>query len=157
MSEYKDNEVVGLLSPRKNIGLFLLTTMLLIAGTGISLSVIINTYYKLSAQWSLGLLAALVIFFSITNFRVIKGSFIAAKVLKYYAVILVVIGLPALLLQSSDAALIFCFIDILILFAAIYLLSGKQYTAFVQYQWEFFADIQEAKEAVEKELGRKKH
>ncbi|WDD96779.1 hypothetical protein [Thalassomonas actiniarum] len=155
MSEYKDNEIVGLLPPRKNIGLFLLTTMLLIAGTGISLSIIINTYYKLSAQWSLGLLAALVIFFSITNFRVIKGSFIGAKVLKYYAITLVVICLPALLLQSTNAALIFCFIDILILFAAIYLLSGKKYAAFVQYQRDFFTDIQEAKEAVENELGRK--
>ncbi|WP_281555871.1 hypothetical protein [Thalassomonas sp. RHCl1] len=153
MTEYKSNNIVSLLPPRKNIGLFLLVTMLLIIGTGMSVSVMSNSYCKLSPQWSLSLLAALVIFFSITNFRVIKGSFLGAKVLKYYSITLTVICLPAIFLQNSTAALIFCFINISLLFSAIYLISGKKYLAFVQYQQDFFTDIKEAKEAVEKELN----
>ena len=119
--------------------------MLVIIGTGISLSVFINSDYKLSAQWSLGLLIALVVFFSIANFRVIKGSLLAAKILKYYAVILATIRFPALMLQNTNAAIIFCAINILILLAAIYLLSGSKYWMFVQYQRDFFTDINQTK------------
>jgi len=135
--------------PWKLMGTFLLVTMMLILGTASVGSIVFHFYLQLSPEWIMGILFSITIIFCIVNFRVTRGSFLCAKILKYYSLFLACICIPSVLIIDYY---IFSFITIFSMLGAFYLLSSPTYLKLVQYQFDFFEDIKEARETVEKEL-----
>ena len=151
----EDKEELGslLFPPWRLMRRFLFVTMLLMIGTGTAVGIVFNIYIQVRPEWEVGSLLPLTILFCLLNFRVTRGSFICAKILKYYAFCLACICLPALFfMKGGYAGYILNFISIFALFTAFYLISGKTYQKLVQYQYEFFEDIKEVKETIAKEL-----
>jgi len=149
----KNEEEKGslLFPPWRLMGRFLLVTMMLILGTAFSGGIIFNFYLELTAKWQVGILFSTSGVFCIVNFRVTRGSFFCANILKYYALILACVCIPALLI---DQDYLFTLFTVFLMLSAFYLISGKTYQKLVQYQYDFFEDIKEAREIVEKEMER---
>lgn len=146
-----EEEKVNLLFPPwKLMGRFLLVTMLLILGTAFSGGMVFNIYIQLTPEWEVGVLFLTIVIFCIVNFRVTRGSFICAHILKYYAIFLACINISSLLMGNDK---IFTLINTALTLIAFFLISGETYQKLVQYQLDFFDDIKEAKEAVEKEIA----
>ena len=148
----KEEEKGSLLFPPwRLMGRFLLVTMMLILGTAFSGGIIFNFYFELTAKWQVGILFSTSGVFCIVNFRVTRGSFFCANILKYYALILACVCMPALLI---DQDYLFTLFTVFLMLSAFYLISGETYQKLVQYQYDFFEDIKEAREIVEKEMER---
>ena len=149
----KDEEEKGslLFPPWRLMGRFLLVTMMLIAGTAFSGITIFSYYLELTLKWQIGILFLTIGVFCIVNFRVTRGSFLCANILKYYALILACVCIPSLLL---DQDYFFTLFTVFLMLSAYYFISGKTYQKLVQYQHDFFEDIKEARELVEKEMER---
>ncbi|MBU2972028.1 hypothetical protein KO527_22070 [Pseudoalteromonas sp. C2R02] len=149
----KDEEEKGslLFPPWRLMGRFLLVTMMLIAGTAFSGITIFSYYMELTLKWQIGILFSTIGVFCIVNFRVTRGSFFCANILKYYALILACVCIPALLIEQDY---LFTLFTVFLMLSAFYLISGKTYQKLVQYQHDFFEDIKEAREIVEKEMER---
>lgn len=146
-----EEEKVNLLFPPwKLMGRFLLVTMILILGTAFSGGIVFKFFIQLAPEWEMGILFSIVVVFCIVNFRVTRGSFFCANILKYYALFLACINILSLLMDSDN---IFSLINTTLMLVTFFLISGKTYQKLVQYQLDFFDDIKEAKEAVEKELA----
>jgi len=149
----KNEEEKGslLFPPWRLMGRFLLVTMMLIAGTAFSGITIFSYYLELTLKWQMGILFSTSGVFCIVNFRVTRGSFFCANILKYYALILACVCIPALLI---DQDYLFTLFTVFLMLSAFYLISGETYQKLVQYQHDFFEDIKEAREIVEKEMER---
>ena len=102
-----------------------------------------------------GILFSASILFCLVNFQVTRGSFLCAKVLKYYAIGLALICLPSLFIVDSSGKLYFSIINLMLLLRASYLISEKKYQNLIQFQKDFFDDLNEAKMAVEREMNQK--
>lgn len=145
-----NEELVNLLFPPwKLMRSFLSVTIMLMLGTAFGLAISFNLYLKLTPEWEVGIIFLTGFAFCFTNFRVTRGSFFCAMLLKYYALLLTCVCIPALLI---DTDYLFSFVTMLLMLFAFYLISGKTYQKFVQYQFDFFEDIKEAREAIKKEL-----
>ena len=145
-----NEELVNLLFPPwRLMRRFLLVTMMLMLGTAFGLAISFNLYLQLTPEWEVGILFSIGLAFCLTNFRVTRGSFFCAMLLKYYALLLACVCIPSLLI---DTDYLFTFMTIFLMLSAFYLISGKTYQKFVQYQHDFFEDIKEAREAIKKEL-----
>jgi len=103
----KDEEEKGslLFPPWKLMGRFLLVTMILMLTTGISFGIVVHFYIKLTPEWAVCILFLVAMTFFIINFRVTRGSFLCANILKYYALFLVFISLPAVLIGGGGTYL----------------------------------------------------
>ena len=146
-----EEEKVNLLFPPwKLMRRFLLVTMILILGIAFSGGIVFNLYIQLTPEWEIGILFSTTVIFCIVNFRVTRGSFFCASILKYYALFLACISIYSLLMGSE---MIFSLINTALTFIAFFLISGKTYQKLVQYQLDFLDDIKEAREAVEKEIA----
>jgi len=154
----KDEEqLVNLLFPPwKLMARFLLVTMLLITGTGLSGTLLFISYFNGNPERLIGTLFIGSIVFCIINFLVTRGVFICSKILKYYALCLIILSITLLLEINSMNYFILLSIDLIILLSAFYLISGKTYQKFVQYQFDFFEDIKEAKRIIDKEIAASK-
>jgi len=155
MSNENNKEELGslLFPPWRLLRRFLFVTMLLILGTGAVIGIVFNTYFQVDPRWEFASLFPLTVFFCFLNFRVTRGSFLCANILKYYALTLVCICLPTIIfMKEASAGYVLYFITILMLLSAFYLISGQTYQKLIQYQYEFFEDIKEIKENIEKEL-----
>ncbi len=146
----EEEKVNFLFPPWKLMGRFLLVTMMLILGTAFSGGTVFNLYIQLTPEWEIGILFSTIVIFCIVNFRVTRGSFFCANILKYYALSLACISLPSLLIDGFN---IFVLLNVILTLTAFSLISGETYQKLVQYQLDFFDDIKEAKEAVEKEIA----
>jgi len=151
----EDKEELGslLFPPWRLMRRFLFVTMLLMIGTGTAFGLVFNIYIQVPPELEVGSLLPLTIFFCLLNFRVTRGAFFCAKILKYYAFCLACICIPALFfMKGGNAGYVLSFITFFTLFSASYLISGKTYQKFIQYQYDFFEDIKEARETIKKEL-----
>jgi len=137
--------------PWRLMGRFLLVTMMLTAGTAFSGITIFSFYLELTLKWQMGILFLTIGVFCIVNFRVTQGSFLCANILKYYALILACVCIPSLLLEQDY---LFTLFTVFLMLSAFYLISGETYQKLVQYQYDFFEDIKEAREIVEKEMEK---
>jgi len=133
------------------MGRFLLVTMMLIAGTAFSGITIFSFYLDLTLKWQMGILFLTIGVFCIVNFRVTRGSFLCANILKYYALILACVCIPALLIEQDY---LFTLFTVFLMLSVFYLISGETYQKLVQYQHDFFEDIKEVREIVEKEMEK---
>ncbi|AVT46310.1 MULTISPECIES: hypothetical protein [Shewanella] len=154
MLKNKDDEIVGFFPTKKWIAVFLVVTMLLTLATAISCITVFSMHLDVGPEWMVGILSFMAILFSMINFGVTRGSFVCWKVLEYYALLLSIISIPSLLMAKTADLLMFFSINSLMLFSAFYLIRSHSYQKLVQYQFDHFSDIKEAKEAVEEEMKR---
>jgi len=148
----KEEEKGSLLFPPwRLMGRFLLVTMMLIAGTAFSGITIFSFYLDLTLKWQMGILFLTIGVFCIVNFRVTRGAFLCANILKYYALILACVCIPALLIEQDY---LFTLFTVFLMLSVFYLISGETYQKLVQYQHDFFEDIKEVREIVEKEMEK---
>lgn len=144
-------ELVNLLFPPwKLMRRFLVVTIMLILGTAFSGGIVFNLYLQVTPEWEMGVLFSIILVFCLVNFRVTRGSFLCAKILKYYALFLACICIPSLLMGKDS---LFSFLTVFMMLGTFYLISSKRYQQLVQYQFDFFEDIKEARAAVEKEIA----
>ncbi|NMH66238.1 hypothetical protein [Shewanella salipaludis] len=155
MFNNKADEPIGIFPKKKTLIAFLLATLLLLIGTGMSVSIISNNYYKLDPRWDFLILLVLAIQLNLVNFKVTRGSFLCAKWLKFQAIMFALICAPAILLQDTFAALLFCLINMAVLIGAVFLISGEKYKAYVQYQHDLMSDINEARDMINQEINEK--
>jgi len=146
----QEDKVNLIFPPWKLMGTFLLVTIMLILGTAFTGGIVFNLYIQLSPEWEIGILFSIIIIFCMVNFRVTRGSFLCAKILKYYSLFLACICIPAVLIDDDY---LFSFLTIFSMLSVFYLISSSKYQKLVQYQFDFFEDIKEAKQAIEKELA----
>ncbi len=82
---FKNDEVFLLFAPWNLLRRFLLVTIILLIGTVYSGMTLLTQYFDTSPEWLLGILFSVGIMFCFFNFKVSQGSFLCAKILKYYA------------------------------------------------------------------------
>jgi len=151
----KEEEKGSLLFPPwKLMGRFLLVIMLLMMGSGLSVTVMLLEYFDSSPEWLVGITFSISIIFCLVNFRVTQGSFLCAKILKYYSLCLIILSVPLLFIIEGEVYYILLSLSLFALISSFYLISGETYQKLVQYQHDFFEDIKEAREIVEKEMER---
>jgi len=147
------NKVGLLFPPLKLLLTFLLVTILVITGTAFSGGIVFNFYIQTSPIWEISMLTVAILAFCIVNFRITRGSFLCLILLKYYVLFLVFLGIPALIIEVDN---IFTLITLVLMASTYCIISSKTYRQFVQYQHEFFQDVREAHEAMQRELLKNK-
>ena len=98
----KGTEIFLLFPPWKLLRRFLLVTVILLIGTVYSGMTLLTQYFDTSPEWLLGILFSVGIMFCLLNFKVSQGSFLSAKLLKYYALFLALICLPSFIILEGS-------------------------------------------------------
>jgi len=151
---FKNDEVFLLFPPWKLLRRFLLVTVILLMGTVYSGMTLLTQYFDTSPEWLLGILFSVGIMFCLLNFKVSQGSFLCAKILKYYALFLALICLPSFIILEGSSYHIATVTNIAFMLLSFYLIKGKKYQGLIKYQYNFFKDIKDARAAVEKEMAK---
>ena len=151
---FKNEEVFLLFPPWKLLRRFLLVTVILLMGTVYSGMTLLTQYFDTSPEWLLGILFSVGIMFCLLNFKVSQGSFLCAKILKYYALFLALICLPSFIILEGSSYHIATVTNIAFMLLSFYLIKGKKYQGLIKYQYNFFKDIKDARAAVEKEMAK---
>ncbi|WP_404343682.1 hypothetical protein [Pseudoalteromonas mariniglutinosa] len=151
---FKNDEVFLLFPPWKLLRRFLLVTIILLLGTVYSGMTLLTQYFNTSPAWLLGILFSVGIMFCFINFKVSQGSFLCAKILKYYALFLALICLPSFIILEGSSYHIATVTNIAFMLLSFYLIRGKKYQGLIKYQYIFFKDIKDARAAVEKEMAK---
>ena len=151
---FKNDEVFLLFAPWKLLRRFLLVTVLLLMGTVYSGMTLLTQYFDTSPEWLLGILFSVGIMFCLLNFKVSQGSFLCAKILKYYALFLALICLPSFIILEGSSYHIATVTNIAFMLLSFYLIKGNEYQGLIKYQYNFFKDIKDARAAVEKEMAK---
>ena len=149
-----NDEVFLLFPPWKLLRRFLLVTVILLMGTVYSGMTLLTQYFDTSPEWLLGILFSVGIMFCLLNFKVSQGSFLCAKILKYYALFLALICLPSFIILEGSSYHIATVTNIAFMLLSFYLIKGKKYQGLIKYQYNFFKDIKDARAAVEKEMAK---
>ncbi|MBL4606488.1 MAG: hypothetical protein JKY01_01495, partial [Pseudomonadales bacterium] len=147
MTHNKDNETFGFVPKKKQVAYVVTATMLIIFSTAISITIVFNVYFNVSAAKVEGILLFASILFSLINIQVTRGSFLCASILKYYTLALALISAPALFLGESLSAQVFYLMNMASLLGAFFLIRGETYQEYVEFRNTLFADIKEAREA----------
>lgn len=150
----QEEKVFLLFPPWKLMVRFLLVTMLIVIGTAFSGLMVFLKYFDVSPSWLIGVGFSVIVVFSLINFSVIRGSFFCSRILKYYTLFLIAICIPLLIIVVDRNYYLLVLLNFVVLISAVYLISGKTYQKFVQYQNNFFKEIKETKKAVENELAK---
>ncbi|KPH91557.1 hypothetical protein CWB58_03075 [Pseudoalteromonas sp. S201] len=151
---FKNEEVFLLFPPWKLLRRFLLVTVILLIGTVYSGMTLLTQYFDTSPEWLLGILFSVGIMFCLLNFKVSQGSFLCAKLLKYYALFLALICLPSFIILEGNGYHIATVTNIAFMLLSFYLIKGNKYQGLIKYQYNFFKDIKDARAAVEKEIAK---
>jgi len=151
---FKNDEVFLLFPPWKLLRRFLLVTVILLMGTVYSGMTLLTQYFDTSPEWLLGILFSVGIMFCLLNFKVSQGSFLCAKILKYYALFLALICLPSFIILEGSSYHIATVTNIAFMLLSFYLIKGNKYQGLIKYQYNFFKDIKDARAAVEKEMAK---
>ena len=153
MKNNKDNEALEVFPRKRLMGSFLAVTMMLIFG--IALSVIVcQIYFNPGPEAVFGFIVVATIVFSIVNFKVTRGSFLCAKILRYCALFMALICIPGLFLAETIGVRMLCYSNVVMLFGVFYLIGGKTYQEMVQNRHDFCEEMIEFREAIEKEMKR---
>jgi len=149
----KEDKACSSYPPWKLMRVFLLVTILIILGTAVFGSTLFNMYlYDEPRIVAVGLFT-LIILFCVINVGVTRGSFLCATILKYYALFLFFSSLWGLSGAENNIHYIISFINIVAMFGAFYLISGKSYQELVKYKHDFFEDIKETRRVIEQQLA----
>lgn len=151
---FKNEEVFLLFPPWKLLRRFLLVTVILLIGTVYSGMTLLTQYFDTSPEWLLGILFSVGIMFCLLNFKVSQGSFLCAKLLKYYALFLALICLPSFIILEGNGYHIATVTNIAFMLLSFYLIKENKYQGLIKYQYNFFKDIKDARAAVEKEIAK---
>ena len=151
---FKNEEVFLLFPPWKLLRRFLLVTVILLIGTVYSGMTLLTQYFDTSPEWLLGILFSVGIMFCLLNFKVSQGSFLCAKILKYYALFLALICLLSFIILEGNGYHIATVTNIAFMLLSFYLIKGNKYQGLIKYQYNFFKDIKDARAAVEKEIAK---
>lgn len=136
--------------PRKGlIFSFLAVTMMLIFGTAISIVTAGNIYFDAGPETEIIVGWFMVSVFCLVNFKVTRGSFLCAKILRYYALALALICIPSLFSADTKGEQIFACTNIAMLFGVFYLIGGKTYQEMVQNRHDFCKEMIELRETRE--------
>ena len=108
----KGTETFLLFPPWKLLRRFLLVTIILLLGMVYSGMTLLTQYFNTSPEWLLGILFSVGITFCLINFKVSQGSFFCANILKFYALSLAVICLPAFIILEGNGYYIATVINI---------------------------------------------
>ena len=154
MKNNKCDERPGVFPKKQQMVSFLATTMMLIFGTTFSVIIIYQVYFKASpgAMMITGWL--MIVIFSLLNFKVTRGSFLCAKILRFYALTLAIISLPGLFLAETMDEIMICFSSVVLLFGVFYLIGGKTYQEMVQNRYDFYIAMIDLRAVIEKEMER---
>ena len=148
------DEIFLLFLPWNLLRRFLLVTIILLLGTVYSGMTLLTQYFDTSPEWLLGILFSVGIAFCLVNFKAIQGSFLCAKILKYYALFLALICLPSFIILQGSGYHIATITNIAFMLLSFYLIKGNKYQSLIKYQYNFFKDIKDARIAVEKEMAK---
>ncbi|MGP1722138.1 hypothetical protein [Shewanella frigidimarina] len=155
-----DDDIVGLFPPMKSIAAFLAATLFMMLSISLLNFLILEFYFGIADIGSELLflyLSALVIIFSGFNYAVVRGSFFAVKVLKWYFCILFIIFLPTVFLIEERATFIYAYLlAVVFLLMSLYLLQSKYYQIFVEYQFDALEDIKEVRAEIAAEVAADK-
>ncbi|MEO3683694.1 hypothetical protein ABHN84_15575 [Shewanella vesiculosa] len=155
-----DDDIVGLFPPMKSIAAFLAATLFMMLAISLLNFLILEFYFgivDIGSELLFLYFAALVIIFSGFNYAVVRGSFFAVKVLKWYFCILFIIFLPTVFLIAEQATFIYAYLlAIVFLLMSLYLLQSKYYQVFVQYQFDALEDIKEVRAEIAAEVAADK-
>ena len=151
---FKNEEVFLLFPSWKLLRRFLLVTVILLIGTVYSGMTLLTQYFDTSPEWLLGILFSVGIMFCLLNFKVSQGSFLCAKLLKYYALFLALICLLSFIILEGNGYHIATVTNIAFMLLSFYLIKGNKYQGLIKYQYNFFKDIKDARAAVEKEIAK---
>ncbi|MBB1318503.1 hypothetical protein H5123_12785 [Shewanella sp. SR43-4] len=155
-----DDDIVGLFPPMKSIAAFLAATLFMMLSIALLNLLILDFYFgivDIGSELLFLYLSALVIIFSGFNYAVVRGSFFAVKVLKWYFCILFIIFLPTVFLIAEQATFIYAYLlAVVFLLMSLYLLQSKYYQVFVQYQFDALEDIKEVRAEIAAEVAADK-
>ncbi|MBV1871017.1 MAG: hypothetical protein KUG83_00590 [Gammaproteobacteria bacterium] len=154
MRNNKSDESLGVFPKKQQMVSFLAVTMMLISGTALSDIVVYKVYFKASPGAMIITGWLMVVIFSLLNFKVTRGSFLCARILRFYALALAMICLPGLFLAETMVERIICYSGVVVLFGAFYLIGGKTYQEMVQNRYDFCAEMMALRAAIEKEMER---
>lgn len=154
MKHNRDDEIVGFFPRKRLVVNFLVVTMMLVFGTAFSVITVCNIYFEAAPETEIIVGWLMIIIFGLLNVQVTRGSFLCAKILRYYALALALICAPALFLADNGVDQIYSTANMTILFGAFYLMGGTIYQELVQYKHDQFADMREVRDAIEKEMKR---
>jgi hypothetical protein len=149
-----DDDIVGLFPPIKSIAAFLAATLFMILSIALLNFLILAFYFDMGIEFQFLYLSASVIIFCGFNYAVVRGSFFAVKVLKWYFSILFIVFLPTVFLITEQATFIYAYLlAVVFLFMSLYLLQSKYYQIFVEYQFDALEDIKEVRAEIEAEIA----
>ena len=155
-----DDDIVGLFPPMKSIAAFLAATLFMMLSIALLNLLILDFYFgivDIGSELLFLYLSALVIIFSGFNYAVVRGSFFAVKVLKWYFCILFIIFLPTVFLIAEQATFIYAYLlAVVFLLMSLYLLQSKYYQIFVEYQFDALEDIKEVRAEIAAEVAADK-
>lgn len=151
------NYRVSIFPPWELLRSFLFVTVLLLLGTVFSGMTLLTKYFSAETEWIIGILFSVGTAFCLLNFKVSYGSHTCAKILKYYALFLALICMPVFILIDEAAYKIASAINIVLMLLAFYVIKSEKYQNLVQYQFDFFKDIKEARAAIEQEVLRNRN
>jgi hypothetical protein len=152
-----DDDIVGLFPPMKSIAAFLAATLSMILSIALLNLLIFDFYFEMKIEHVLMYLFTTTIIFSGVNFAVVRGSFFAVKVLKWYFCILFIIFLPTVFLIAEQATFIYAYLlAVVFLLMSLYLLQSKYYQIFVEYQFDALEDIKEVRAEIAAEVAADK-
>lgn len=154
MRNNKSDESLGVFPKKQQMVSFLAVTMMLISGTALSDIVVYKVYFKAPPGAMIITGWLMVVIFSLLNFKVTRGSFLCARILRFYALALAMICLPGLFLAETMVERIICYSGVVVLFGAFYLIGGKTYQEMVQNRYDFCAEMMALRAAIEKEMER---
>ncbi|MBB1391046.1 hypothetical protein H5185_16750 [Shewanella sp. SG44-6] len=160
IKQKSDDDIVGLFPPMKSIAAFLAATLFMMLSIALLNLLILDFYFgivDIGSELLFLYLSALVIIFSGFNYAVVRGSFFAVKVLKWYFCILFIIFLPTVFLIAEQATFIYAYLlAVVFLLMSLYLLQSKYYQVFVQYQFDALEDIKEVRAEIAAEVAADK-
>ncbi|MEH6734643.1 MAG: hypothetical protein V7690_08360 [Shewanella sp.] len=152
-----DDDIVGLFPPMKSIAAFLAATLSMILSIALLNLLIFDFYFEIKIEHVLMYLFTTTIIFSGVNFAVVRGSFFAVKVLKWYFCILFIIFLPTVFLIEEKTTFIYAYLlAVVFLLMSLYLLQSKYYQIFVEYQFDALEDIKEVRAEIAAEVAADK-
>lgn len=135
------DESVGLFSYAKGMIIFLMASLLMTVSIALILSFSIHEYFSLSPEIMLVILCFATIYFFVVNFRVVRGSFRAVKILKYTLYILIVFFLPSMFMRSFEiTSIVVNFICLTFPILSILIIQSSIYLAFVKKQHDAVQD-----------------
>jgi len=160
IEQKSDDDIVGLFPPMKSIAAFLAATLFMMLSIALLNLLILDFYFgivDIGSELLFLYLSALVIIFSGFYYAVVRGSFFAVKVLKWYFCILFIIFLPTVFLIAEQATFIYAYLlAVVFLLMSLYLLQSKYYQVFVQYQFDALEDIKEVRAEIAAEVAADK-